>query len=151
MKFIVDNKVADVLMSSGWFFNRKINISHYVDALFDKGYFVNESAKEFLKSMGGLKIKHASYSNDDLTEEFFVDPLKPVSWLDPRWVSDCYNKIANEEICPIGVGFSEHMVIFISESGKMYGGYDDYFCLMGDTINKGLKNLFFDRSFYQLE
>ncbi|EAD9708954.1 hypothetical protein AF112_00935 [Listeria monocytogenes] len=108
---------------------------------------MNQGAKRFLSNLGGLIITHEAYSDINDMDVSVFDPSKLTAWLDPTWGKECYEVIIKEKLCPVGVGFSEHMVFFVSESGGFYGGYDDYFCLKGDNVESGLLNLFNNHNF----
>lgn len=144
---LYDSHVARILAKSGWFPARNVEASHYLSLLESKGYVLNKNASNVLRNMGGLILTHESYSNPEETDVTEINPAKPSDWLDPKWVHEVYEKIAQDTLCPVGLGFSEHMVFFISSLGKFYGGYDDYFCLIGDTIENALNNLFFKHQF----
>lgn len=150
MRYFYDKNVMKVLGLSGWYLNRNISIDDYVSRLKEKGYFVNKEAKRFLSNMGGLTISHESYSDPQQFDISEMNPIKPISWLDPKWVIDYYEKRVADKLCPVGFGFSGHMVFFISSSGCFYGGYDSYFCLIGEGVENGMKNLFFDHKFVSL-
>ncbi|MBC1567287.1 hypothetical protein HCJ20_00005 [Listeria sp. FSL L7-1425] len=112
---------------------------------------MNQGAEKFLRNLGGLIITHEAYSDINEMDVSEFDLSKPTAWLDPKWVNECYEDIIKEKLCPVGVGFSEHMAFFVSESGGFYGGYDDYFCLIGDSVESGLLNLFHNHNFVSLD
>ncbi|MDT0002856.1 SUKH-3 domain-containing protein [Listeria cossartiae subsp. cayugensis] len=150
MNYTFDEQVTNILRKNGWYSDRFININNYRRILEEKNYYLNQGAEKFLSNLGGLIIKHEAYSGINDTDVSGFDPTKPAAWLDPKWVKECYEDIIKEKLYPVGVGFSEHMVFFVSESGGFYGGYDDYFCLIGDSVESGLLNLFNNHNFISL-
>ncbi|MGE9785855.1 hypothetical protein ACQP6X_07385 [Acinetobacter baumannii] len=61
-----------------------------------------------------------------------------------------YSLKAGSDLLPIGLGYSEHLTYFIDPSFKFYGGYDDYFCKIGDSVNSFFNNIFYEKNFIQL-
>lgn len=151
MNYTFDERVKNILFKNGWSPERQINIEKYISVLNDNGYSINQHARKFLINLGGLCVKHEAYSNTEETDISEFNPIKPVGWLDPRWVEEYYQKLAKISLCLVGVGFSEHMVFLVSEKGALYGGYDDYFCLIGNSIEEGLLNLFYGHKFISIE
>ncbi|EOY2822107.1 SUKH-3 domain-containing protein [Listeria monocytogenes] len=150
MNYTFDERVTKILRQNGWYPDRSININNYRRILEERNYYLNQGAERFLSNIGGLIITHEAYSDINDKDVSVFDPSKPTAWLDSMWVKECYEDIIKEKLCPVGVGFSEHMVFFVSESGGFYGGYDDYFCLIGDSLESGLLNLFKDHNFISL-
>ncbi|MBF2489116.1 SUKH-3 domain-containing protein [Listeria marthii] len=131
MKYTFDERVTNILRKNGWYSDRFININNYRHILEEKNYYLNQGAEKFLSNLGGLIITHEAYSDINDTDVSEFNPTKPAAWLDPKWVKECYEDIIKEKLCPVGVGFSELMVFFVSESGGFYGGYDDYWsCIL---------------------
>ncbi|HCS8577015.1 TPA: SUKH-3 domain-containing protein, partial [Escherichia coli] len=70
--------------------------------------------------------------------------IKAAGWIDSKWITEVYEPLVNKRLCPVGVGFSEHMTYFISDDGALYGGFDNYFCIIGGNINDAMLHLFFE-------
>jgi hypothetical protein len=75
---------------------------------------------------------HAKDENDKSVSLF--DPADEMEWC---WRE--YEEIAKERLCPVGIGDGGYITYFISESGKLFGGCDDYLWKFGDAIPKALK------------
>lgn len=58
--------------------------------------------------------------------------------------------IANSSLCPVGVGYSEHLTYFLSPKGEMFGGFESYFCHIGSSLEEAFDNIFFKRNFQTL-
>ncbi|EMS8291124.1 SUKH-3 domain-containing protein [Salmonella enterica] len=144
MSCITNKQVMRVLSQNGWRYDRKENIDKYIKYLSIRGYFVNENICNFLAEFGDLIIKHESYSDPNEYDKSDFDPIKAADWLDLKWVTEVYEPLINKRLCPVGVGFSEHMTYFFSDDGALYGGFDDYFCIIGDNINEAMLHLFFE-------
>jgi len=49
--------------------------------------------------------------------------------VDARWVRDDYAlRIGNSKLCVIGAAYSDHLLLFMDNAGRVYGGYDDFLC-----------------------
>ncbi|MDR5837787.1 SUKH-3 domain-containing protein [Caballeronia sp. LZ034LL] len=150
MSYHFNLQVEKLLRENGWHPNRKIDPdAYFATILKQSGYLYHDAARGFLKQFGHLKITHKAYSSEESDESVF-NPLEPADWVDYKWVGELYEPLAIGRLCVVGYGFSEHMAFFLSESGALYGGYDNYFCLIGDSVESGLENLFFGHDFQQI-
>ena len=59
-----------------------------------------------------------------------------------------YSEITKSSLCPVGVGYSEHLTYFLSPKGEMFGGLtrSDFDGLMCAVLLKNL-NLFGEKLF----
>ncbi|MDO7507959.1 SUKH-3 domain-containing protein, partial [Acinetobacter baumannii] len=63
----------------------------------------------------------------------------------PAWIFEEYSLKVEDDLLPIGLGYSEYLTYFIDSTFKFYGGYDDYFCYIGDSVNSFFNNLFYEK------
>lgn len=61
-----------------------------------------------------------------------------------------YSEITKSSLCPVGVGYSEHLTYFLSPKGEMFGGLESYFCRIGTTVEDAFENIFFRKDFQTL-
>ena len=52
----MNNIVRDILLSSGWYEGREVNIDEYLEWFSSEGYKPSPSVISFLKEFGGLEI-----------------------------------------------------------------------------------------------
>lgn len=139
---MVNNNVTELLLKSGWFIDRNINIAEMEKYLNENGYVLYEPVKEFLKEFGLLKITFENPKNKKYLSTIEVDPK----------ILGIYNSIFNSIISSYGIHcrkkmvpvarLSQHsMTICISEDGKFYGGYDEWLLELGDDFYELLENL----------
>jgi len=141
---------ANLLQQQGWHAGRAVDVTRYVAAWNSEGYTASVAAKRFARCFGGLRLTHAAYRTAGQHDESVFDPVAAMNRLDSRWVKDCYEGLAGSSLCPIGSGYSQHMTYFIAERGVFYGGYDDYFCRIGRTVEEALHNILVVREFKPL-
>lgn len=58
------------------------------------------------------------------------DPLRAINNIYRERV-EVYEEQIFESLVVIGEAYSEHLTLMISESGKIYGAFDDYLTLLG--------------------
>jgi hypothetical protein len=141
----LDNNVKNVLFESEWNQNETKNVCGIIKKL--SKYYPsaanNPFLKEFLELFYGFKIRYDSYSPESDKEDFMeIDPM-----IVSRLPYDDYEKIVKEHLVPIGVGYGGYLTYLISETGKIYGGYDDIFYKIGETVNDAFENIFFRKKF----
>lgn len=127
-----------ILVDAGWSASRHIDIQQYVEALNEDGYKISEKAKNFLVEFGGLEISHQAYRFPHEIENTHFDPLRAISGICRERVQ-IYEERTGENLVTIGEGYNEHLVLLISESGKIFGAYDDFLTCLGDNIFEALE------------
>ena len=145
----ISKQVNDLLKTSGWIKDPHFNNSSILKLWSKKKYVLSNAAVQFVNKFDGLKLKHEAYRSTDFDYSLF-NAMKATQEIDPSWVFDIYNTLADSTLTPIGQGYSEHLTYFISDNYKFYGGYDDYFCLIGDSTNAFFENILFYKEFKQL-
>ena len=53
----MEGKVKDLLIKSGWYKEREVDINEYLNFLINEEYTIFKSASNFLKEYGGLIIQ----------------------------------------------------------------------------------------------
>ena len=147
-KFYLSTKIQNLLRKDGWYPDRKIDISHFEHILNDdNGYEINQFSKKFLINFGNLTVHHDSYRGDSNDYSIFSPDLAIANL---PYAKEEYINIANSSLCPVGVGYSEHLTYFLSPKGEMFGGFESYFCHIGSSLEEAFDNIFFKRNFQTL-
>jgi len=150
MTYKLEEKVVCLLKNSGWQDNRKINIDKYKAAWKSEMYILSPAAAKFTECFGGIKVVHGAYVTEGGSDESIFDPGIALNTIFHERVHDDYEQRTGTSLCPIGVGFSEHLVYLIDSSEGFYGGFDDYFCFIGKNVGEALSNIFFNHNFTSL-
>jgi len=128
----------NILENAGWSPLRKIDIKSYEEALLADGYQINDSVRNFLSEFGGLEINHPAYRVQGEEDKSHFDPIRAIGGIYHETVEE-YEKRVGENLVVIGEGYNGHLVFLISESGKVFGAYDDYLTLLGNNIIEALE------------
>lgn len=100
------------LKKSGWFEGRVINISSIESNLQKLGYEVFEPVKQFLKEFGMLRIIDSLEQTHDTTK-VFTDYFRHSKFQAEEGYS-------GERLVPVGSLSDGELLLFVSESGKVY-------------------------------
>lgn len=147
-KFHLSKKIQDLLRKDGWYPDREINIDHFEEIINgDNGYEINPFSKNFLRNFGNLRITHDSYRGNGQDYSIFSPKLAIANL---PYVRENYLIITNTSLCPVGVGYSEHLTYFLSPKGEMFGGFEGYFCCIGANLEEAFDNIFFKKEFKTL-
>jgi hypothetical protein len=117
--------VSEYLVKLGWTKDRQVDIEPYLKAFKEEKLEPLPNVLEFLKSYGDLKDYPA----------FDFDVVKALGGRDMRWIED-YEKTAGVPLSPIGEAYTEHMILLMDSRERIYGGYDDAFCLIGNNLEE---------------
>jgi hypothetical protein len=119
---------------------RVSDVSDFIKICKLNGYEINDYAICFVEQFGWLKGSHRAYRTIDL-ESFDFNPCKAISDI-PKERVDIYSLRYGEGLIPIGEIFTEHLTLMVSSSGALLGGYDDYLCIIGESLEKGIEAIF---------
>ncbi len=54
--------------------------------------------------------------------------------VDVSWVLQNYaQRIGNPTLCVIGQAYTDHLLLFMDDTGQVYGGFDDYLCWLASS------------------
>lgn len=137
------------LQETGWYAARKMDIRLCVDAWQKNGYEVFDAGSEFASRFLHANMVHPAYSGAGRDSSNF-DVLEAMRKFNRAWASERYEAWAKEKLLPIGRGYSGHLTLLMGESSAIYGGVDDYFCRIGDSVEDAFENIFVRRQFTDL-
>jgi len=128
-----------ILTNSGWYPSRKIDINRTVDFLESKGYKLFPCVVDMLSEFGGLNCSFTRPNGD--RDSFYIAPEDAYG--------DYYEKEdfieielrINEQIIAIGEARDSNMMMFMSESGKVFGEMGYCLVKFGDDIFDALETL----------
>lgn len=121
-----------MLIQAGWQPEEQVDISHAVHFLEGMGYEVPKNVKEALSHFGGkvFEVKHpAGYM-----ERFHFCPDIAAGDYYEKEDFEEFEDLVKESLFIIGQAYREHVILLISESGKIFGKNGGHLCKIGDTI-----------------
>ncbi|EPY2276969.1 SUKH-3 domain-containing protein [Clostridium sporogenes] len=119
---MLEEKVKKILARSGWFENRKIDITNQIKILEGAGYEVFDVSRKFMEEFGELNII-AKYI-DSFGEEDYDEHTSQISEMgylkNSKKVMENYYEKVGEKIIPICKLYNGEYIVCISESGKFF-------------------------------
>jgi len=149
MSYQFSDELISILERSGWSSMRKVRTNQYVSDWKRDGYKVFQQALDFSASFGEIRLAHPAYAGSAFDESYF-DPSAATRRLDRAWVIEDYEGLAMEQLIPVGQGYSGHLNYLIGDRGGFYGGYDDYFCRIGKTVEEAIEKILLGKNFERL-
>ncbi|MDR2492186.1 MAG: SUKH-3 domain-containing protein [Coriobacteriales bacterium] len=140
----LSNVTQKFLTDAGWDESRRVDIAAYVDRLEEEGYAVNPFAEEFLSRFGGLELLQPLYNRENKFEKLYFDPLRACDEIYREKV-ETYEGRTGESLVVVGMAYNEYYVLMVSDTGKMYGAYDNFLALVGNTYEEALDTMFLCR------
>lgn len=130
----------EILKDIGWFENRRTNITYMKEYLTKKGYSWFPKVDDFFSEFGGLK-----------SEKLHFDPIEAEKGVDSSWIlSDYANRLNKTELCIIGQAFNNHLTLFMTDSGKIYGGFDDFLCYIAIDPKSAIIEIYLQTNFEEI-
>jgi hypothetical protein len=136
--------IALLIKKYGWDPERRIDTTEIVKVLNNEGYQVNHYALEVIEQFGNLEFQHPSFKIKNQTEKMHFNPLRACDHIYREKVEEYESRIG-ESLVVIGEAYNEHLILMASDSGNIYGGYDDYLTLLGNSIEDALKAIFYSK------
>ena len=133
-------KCQQYLLNAGWYSSRKIGTLKATLFLLFSGYKIIPYLNSFITEFGGLEINYKTENGAEFL--FHFDIYKAVRDFDIKWIKEDYlNRVNEKNLCVIGQAFSNHVTLMLSDSGKMYGGYDENLFLIGINVHDSIEFL----------
>ena len=102
-----------VLNEAGWYEGRAIDTKEIEENLKQLGYNVFPSVQCFIKEFGNLEVK------DTINDEFHSTNIKFTSY-DKFGSFKNEENYAKEKLVPVGMINDNNLILFVSETGKIY-------------------------------
>ncbi|AWB46754.1 hypothetical protein DCC85_02155 [Paenibacillus sp. CAA11] len=106
----MSKETLKILRDAGWYEGRSIDTKEMEGNLERVGYTVFPEVKKFLEEFGNLVIK------DTINDETHNTSVK----FNKYGVFKAEEEYAQEKLVPVGLIDSDFLVLFVSESGKVY-------------------------------
>lgn len=129
-----------IFEKAGWTPWRQMNIEPYIEALVTDGYEIFDKANDFLIEFGGLEVIHPAYKVHNEMDGLHFNPIRAIEGIYHERV-ETYEVRIGEKLVVIGEGYNGQLVLLISESGKIFGAYDDYLTCLGNNTFEALEAL----------
>jgi hypothetical protein len=137
------------LTEAGWYAGRKVSLINYRACLEGEGYTLFPKAAEFLEEFGDLLVKFRRESGDVDTMNF--DACEASASFDSYWVKENYAKrIGRSQFCLIGLAHGSHLLLFMDDEGKVYGGFDEFLCLIDVSGEEAIEIICSNRSITEI-
>lgn len=143
-------KSLSFLSRMGWFPDRKINTEEIVKTLKLDGYSVSTVVEKFISSFGLLEGEIPAYAVENEFDLIHFSPTIAMENIYRERVKAYEDKI-KESLVVVGEAYSGHMVIMVSDKGSIYGGFDDFLCLIGTGIEQGINSIFSRGPFTEIQ
>lgn len=139
----------EYLTQAGWTIGRNIDTIKYRAFLTGEGYAWFPAVESFLAEFGDLLVKFKR--EDGRTDTIDFDACEASSGFDSRWVKEDYTRrIGQTKFCVIGQAHSDHLLLFMDEAGRVYGGFDEFLCRIEDSGAEAIENICSNRSIWEI-
>lgn len=129
------------LKEAGWTPERSKDTSLFRRKLTDDGYSYPECVDEFLKSFGGLELRQPAFRVPNAYDTLHFDPFQ-ASYRTFRERIETYEKRVGEPLTIIGEAYNGYLVLVMTPTGKVYGGYDNFLAIYGKDYEEAIENIY---------
>jgi hypothetical protein len=140
----IPRDIAVKMEKYGWHPQRKIDTTKIVGSLSDEGYQLNRFALETIEQFGNLEFEHPSLKVRDREKRMHFNPLRACDRIYREKVEE-YELRIGESLVVVGEAYDGHLTLMVSDSGKVYGGYDNFLTLLGSSVEDALETIFYSK------
>lgn len=130
----------EYLTKAGWYTGRKIPLVKYRACLESEGFSWFPKVAEFLEEFGELLVKFKRESGELDTLSFRA--CEASTSFDSCWLTEGYTRrIGRSQFCVIGQAYASHLLLFMDDIGNVYGGFDEFLCLININGRKAIETI----------
>lgn len=130
----------EILKDMGWFENRRVDTALIKRYLTEKGYSWFPKVEAILCEFGGLN-----------SEKLHFDAIRAEKQVDSSWILDEYaNRLNNNQLCILGQAFNNHLTLFMTDSGEIFGGFDDFLCYIAADPESAIVEIYSNTTFEEI-
>lgn len=136
------------LTKAGWYVGRTVSLPKFRAYLMGEGYAWFPAVATFLAEFGDLRIR---FERNGLSETLNLFACEASASFDSLWVVEDYaQRIGRAQFCVIGKVYTGHLLLFMDDTGQVYGGFDDFLCFIGSTGVEAIEALCSNRPVQQI-
>jgi hypothetical protein len=124
-------KIKEILIQSGWFENRKIDMSEILHEWIEKKYIITKENIELIESFGLMVVN----ANNHKIE---INPLK--QYFNAETLKE-YTDYFGTPLIPIGSILYENAFLLMNNQGNIYGVFDEFVCFAGSDFFEFIQNV----------
>lgn len=141
MNMRFEKPTFDLLRKMGWTEHRAVDPAPFLACLLADGYEPFPKIKPFLQRFGGLSGDMPAYRVAGAFDRIDFHPAHAISCTCREQVT-AYEARVHEKLLPVGMAYNRYMTLLLSQTGRLFGGYDDFLCLIGNDVQEAMSNLF---------
>jgi hypothetical protein len=128
----MNEKIEEILIQSGWFEDRKIDMSGILHEWIRKKYIITKENIELIESFGLMII-------DVNNHRIEINPLK--QYFNTETLKE-YTDYFGMPLIPIGSILYENTFLLMNHQGNIYGVFDEFVCFAGNDFFEFIQNVF---------
>ncbi|MGC4897534.1 SUKH-3 domain-containing protein [Micromonospora sp. DT31] len=133
--------LTEFLAGLGWMPARRVGTELATAAWTYGGFGFSDSALAFVAQFDGLSFEYPRHSLVGGTDECVLDAVRAAGAINASRLHE-YEHRAQQQLTPVGLAGSNHVVLMLSISGEMLGGYDDFLAIYGESGKQALWNIY---------
>jgi SUKH-3 immunity protein len=132
-------QTRELLIQAGWTEDRWIDPGPYELLLKEKGFPVFPALSEFLARFGGLSFRNPA-AVPPAAEDWHFRVKDALRHAFPNNIA-AYSKIVGSPLSVIGEAFRGYLLLMMDARGRIFGGFDEVFLLMGTSGEDAIEAL----------
>jgi hypothetical protein len=129
-----------ILRDAGWSPSRRFDTADYEKALRDDGYVISPAVLQFMRSFGGLQLRHPNSRVPGKTLVLSLDARKATAGVASGWARS-YERRLRRELCAFGTAEDGYLLLVMDPDGGVHAGYDDVLLFVGNSGIEAIDNL----------
>lgn len=138
---IRDSELAEILAGSVWYPSRHVDTAAVESFWEQSGVEASEAARKFAAEFDGVVFDYPRHPVDGGVHYCALDAVRATRSIHPE-TRRSYEGRVLESLCPIGISASGHLILLMGTSGRVFGGYDAFLALYGESGRQAISNTF---------
>ena len=136
----ISEKAKHCLQVAGWSPGRQIDTDPFEALNRECGFYVCDSAIEFLREFGGLTLRFPHFRDPENEDWCHFHAASAAGHAIPQAIEE-YETVVGERLTVIGEARSNHFTLCMSGRGCVFGGFEDVLVKFGDTGREAINTV----------
>jgi hypothetical protein len=126
-----------VMKDAGWYAGRATDINEDLAVRAKAGYHLSAAGAAVLSEVSGLVFRIVRNGRPD---SIWFDARKAITWTTPETVRALERQLEGR-LVPVGYAYRDHLLLLVSEAGRLVATYDDYTADLGASPRGAIARL----------
>ncbi|MEU8797133.1 SUKH-3 domain-containing protein [Spirillospora sp. NPDC048819] len=137
---VTEEEFTALVGPAGWFPFRRVDTSAAVEMWTERGFALSRAAVAFVAEFDQISLEYPRHPSVGGMHTCLLDAVQATRSIYTETLNS-YSERVQEQLCPIGLAASSHLVLMIAPTGRIYGGYANFLAYYGSNGREAIWNI----------